>query len=204
MGDSALQKLVGVFKTPQHDWKPSIELFGQFDANKVAKELNLEKIGAQKGEKNQPSSSSQMSDEIEVQIQERIESFKTHAHEIAENQIQTYSERISNLDFEGHLNWQAGPMTVSDIQSQVHLGLNDMNTRRRKLKDIENEYQHFRSKNGLENRTAKITTSLGSFLRVILILILAVFETYVNGTTSRKAVLKVFLEELLRRFRQWP
>ena len=92
------------------------------------KELNLEKI-AQK-ERKPTKFLLAMSDEIEVQIQERIESFKTHAHEIAENQIQTYSERISNLDFEGHFELrQAGPMTVSDIQSQVHLGLNDMNTR---------------------------------------------------------------------------
>lgn len=119
MSDSALQKLVSVFKTPQHDYKVSTELFGQFDPNKVAKELKLEKVGAEKGEKNQPSASSQISDEIEVQIQERIESAKSHAHELAENQIQTYVERISNLDFEGHFSElrQAGPMAISDIQS---------------------------------------------------------------------------------------
>lgn len=188
MSESALQKLVSVFKTPQHDYKVSTELFGQFDPNKVAKELKLEKIGAEKGEKNQPSASSQISDEIEVQIQERIESAKSHAHELAENQIQTYVERISNLDFEGHFSElrQAGPMAISDIQSQVHLGLNDMNTRRRKLKDIENEYSHFRNKNGLQNRTAKITTPIGSFLKILLILILIIFETYVNGTYLAK------------------
>ena len=202
MGDSALQKLVGVFKTPQHDYKISTELFGQFDANKVAKELKLEKVGAEKGEKNQPSSSSQISDEIEVQIQERIESAKTQAHELAENQIQTYSERVSNLDFEGHFSElrQAGPMTVSDIQSQVHLGLNDMNTRRRKLKDIENEYQHFRSKNGLENRTAKVTTSLESFFRTIVILILIVVETYVNGTYLAKGSTQGLLGGIVEAF----
>ena len=89
MATTALSKLLKTFNTPQHDYKISTELFGQFDANKVAKELKLEKIGAEKGEKNQPSASSQISDEIEVQIQERIESAKSHAHEIAENQIQT-------------------------------------------------------------------------------------------------------------------
>ena len=119
MSETALQRLVTVFKTPQHDYKISTELFGQFDSNKVAKELKLEKVGGEKGSKNQPSKSSQISDEIEVQIQERIESSKSHAHELAENQIQTYSERVSNLDFEGHFSElrQAGPMAISDIQS---------------------------------------------------------------------------------------
>ena len=42
-------------------------------AEKVAKELNLEKLGAEKGTKNQPSADSQIPDEIESQIQERID-----------------------------------------------------------------------------------------------------------------------------------
>ena len=46
---SALSKLKKIFVTPQHDYKISTELFGQFDANKVAKELDLEKKGAAKG-----------------------------------------------------------------------------------------------------------------------------------------------------------
>ena len=49
MAESALSKLKKIFVTPQHDYKISTELFGQFDANKVAKELNLEKKGAAKG-----------------------------------------------------------------------------------------------------------------------------------------------------------
>ena len=39
MSETALKKLIKNFKTPQHDYKISTELFGQFDANKVAKEL---------------------------------------------------------------------------------------------------------------------------------------------------------------------
>jgi hypothetical protein len=35
MSDSALQKLVSVFKTQQHDYKVSTELFGQFDSSQL-------------------------------------------------------------------------------------------------------------------------------------------------------------------------
>ena len=188
MANSALSKLIETFKTPQHDYKLNTEVFGQFDAEKVAKELNLEKIGAEKGTKNQPSADSQIPDEIESQIQERIEAAKSTANEAAENQILTYNERISNLDFEGHFSElrQAGPLAISDIQSQIQRGLNEMNTRRRKLLDVEKEFSYFRSYNGLEYRTAKLTTPTGTFLRFLIILIMIVLETYFNGTYLAK------------------
>jgi len=188
MANSALSKLIETFKTPQHDYKLNTEIFGQFDAEKVAKELNLEKIGAEKGTKNQPSADSQIPDEIESQIQERIEAAKSTANEAAENQILTYNERISNLFFEGHFSElrQAGPLAISDIQSQIQRGLNEMNTRRRKLLDVEKEFSYFRSYNGLEYRTAKLTTPTGTFLRFLIILIMIVLETYFNGTYLAK------------------
>ena len=188
MATSALSKLIETFKTPQHDYKLNTEIFGQFDAEKVAKELNLEKRGAEKGTKNQPSQDSQIPDEIESQIQERIEAAKSTANEAAENQILTYNERISNLDFEGHFSdlRQAGPLAISDIQSQIQRGLNEMNTRRRKLLDVEKEFSYFRSYNGLEYRTAKLTTPTGTFLRFLIILIMIVLETYFNGTYLAK------------------
>lgn len=188
MSNSALTKLIEVFKTPQHDLKLNTEIFGQFDADKVAKELNLEKIGAEKGEKNQPSSETQIPDEIETQIQERIEAAKATANESAENQIHSYNERISNLDFEGHFSElrQSGPIAISDIDAQIQRGLNEMNTRRRKLLDVEKEFEHFRKTNGLEFRTAKVTSSAEAFLRILIILIMIVVETYFNGTYLAK------------------
>lgn len=99
MSDTALTKLLKSFKTAQHDYKINTDHFGSLDATKVAKELDLEKIGAEKGAANLPSKSSQIPDEVESQISERIEAARIKANEIAENELQTYSERISNLDF---------------------------------------------------------------------------------------------------------
>ncbi|XOY55388.1 MAG: hypothetical protein ACMUJK_11535 [Rhodobacterales bacterium] len=56
MASSTLSKLIDTFKTPQHDTRLSTEIFGQFDVDKVAKELDLEGKGAAKGANNQPSS----------------------------------------------------------------------------------------------------------------------------------------------------
>ncbi len=189
MAKSALSKLVEAFKTPQHDYKKlNTQIFGQFDANKVARELNLEKIGAEKGAKNQPSADSQIPDEIESQIIERIEAAKSTANETAEDQIQIYNNRISNLDFEGHFSElrKVGPLVISEIQAKIQQGLNEMNTRRRKLLDVMNEFAHYRKENGLENRTAKLTNSTENFFRVLVILIIFVVETYLNATYLAK------------------
>lgn len=188
MASPSLSKLIDAFKTPQSDYRISTEIFGQFDVDKVAKELDLEGKGAAKGAENQPSSDSQIPDEIESQIQERIAAAKSSANESAENQIHTYNERISNLDFEGHFSElrQAGPLAVSDIQAKIQSGLNDMNTRRRKLLDVETEYSYFRKSNGLQHRTAKTVTSLDMVLRILIILTMLVFETYFNGTYLAK------------------
>ncbi|MDA9821092.1 hypothetical protein N9C56_00985 [Paracoccaceae bacterium] len=183
MAESALSKLVSVFKTQQHDYDINTDLFGRLDTDKIAKEIDLERLGVEKGAINQPSSSSKVGDEVEGKIKERISAAQSHAYELAENQLQTYNERISNLDFEGHFSdlRSAGPLAISDIQSQLQLGLNEMNTMRRKLLDIEREYAHFRKKNGLENRTAKVTSSARAFFGVLVVLIMLVVETWINA-----------------------
>ncbi|MDA8860091.1 MFS transporter [Paracoccaceae bacterium] len=183
MAQNALSKLVAVFKTQQHDYEIDTDLFGRLDTDKIAKDLNLETLGQEKGEKNQPSPSSRIGDEVEGKIKERISADQSHAYEIAENQIQTYNERVSNLDFEGHLSElrSIGPIAISDIRSQIQLGLNEMHTSRRKLLDVEKEYAFFRKKNCVENRTAKVTTSTRAFIGVLIVLIMLVAETYINA-----------------------
>jgi hypothetical protein len=188
MSDTALSKLLKSFKIAQHDYKINTELFGSLDAVKVAKELDLEKIGAEKGSKNLPNQTSQIPDEVESQISERIDAARVKANEIAENQIQTYSDRISNLDFEGHFSQlrQVGPLVINEIQTETQNSLNEMNIRRKKYLDIENEYKHFRSTNGLDNRTAKLTSSAHNFVRVLILVLMIAVETVLNGSFLAK------------------
>jgi hypothetical protein len=188
MSDTALSKLLKSFKTAQHDYKINTELFGSLDAVKVAKELDLEKVGSAKGSQNLPSQSSQIPDEIESQISERIDAARVKANEIAENQMQTYSDRISNLDFEGHFSElrQVGPLVINEIQTETQKSLNEMNVRRKKYLDIENEYKHFRATNGLENRTAKLSSSAHNFVRILILALMIVVETVLNGSFLAK------------------
>ncbi len=44
MAESALSKLVSVFKTQQHDYDINTDLFGRLDTDKIAKEIDLERL----------------------------------------------------------------------------------------------------------------------------------------------------------------
>jgi hypothetical protein len=175
-------------RAPVHDYKINTELLGQLNPNTISKELNLESLGNSRGEEEQPTSASAVFDDIESQIAERIGAGKKQASEIIENELLTYSSRISNLDFEGRFFEirQAGPKAISDFTTEIELGLNEMHIERRKLKDIEIESEHFRKINGLEFRTAKVPTDLEQVLRSMLIVILVIIETYFNGTFLAK------------------
>ena len=189
MANNSLKKLVEVFKTVQHPYKPSTEFFGQLDVDRLAKELKLEENGTKKGKKNEPTTTSQVPDKIETKIRESVESSKKEAHHLAENELHAYNERISNLDFEGHFSQLrlTGPKVVSEIQANVTLSLNEMFRRRRKLLAVQSEFEKFQSKNGLTDRTAKVPGSAEKFLRYLILIILFVSETYFNGTYLAKS-----------------
>ena len=188
MAESQLKKIVRALSVSQHDYKVSTELFGQLSVEKIAKELGLEKVGAEKGAKNQPTSSSQVRDEIETKIAERVEAAKKAAHQLAEDERHTYNERISNLDFEGHFSEirQAGPKAIVDLEVAMERGLAEMHTSRRKLLNTEREFNKFRQKHKLEDRTAKVPSGPETALRYLLLLILGVIETYANSVYLAK------------------
>ncbi len=188
MAESQLKKIVRALSASQHDYKVSTELFGQLSVEKIAKELDLEKIGAEKGAKNQPATSSQVRDEMETKIAERVESAKKAAHQLAEDERHTYNERISNLDFEGHFSEirQAGPKAIVDLEVAMERGLAEMHTSRRKLLNTEREFNKFRQKHDLEDRTAKVSSGPDTALRCLLLIILGVIETYSNSVYLAK------------------
>lgn len=183
MAENALSKLVAAFQAPQHDYDINTAIFGRLDTDKIAKDLKLEELGTENGSNDRPAANSKTRDNVEGKIKESISDAQAHAYELAEHQIQTYNERISNLDFEGHFSELrvVGPNTISDISAEIALGLNEMHTRRRELLDIENEYKVFREVNGLQNRTAKITTSNRAVIGVLVVFAMLLAETWINA-----------------------
>ncbi|MCY4445878.1 MAG: hypothetical protein OXC02_05385, partial [Rhodobacteraceae bacterium] len=188
MALKGLKEFIKKLKTPV-DGYDLIDMFGKIDHEKIAKDLNLKEVGAERGKRNLPSADSTIDDEIESQIKEKIESAKLKAYLLALDHIVTLDQRISNLDFEGHFTElrHNSLLTISEIQTEIEIGLNEMYTRRRKYLEAKKEFTLFRKINSLEHRTAKITTPFGKTLRVLIILIMVVVETYFNGIYLAKS-----------------
>ena len=89
----------------------------------IARELNLEKLGEERGSSDLPQVSSKALDEIETQISERLEALKVTASEQAENQALAYNRRIASLDFEGQFGriTQLGPEAVMNSGQKLKI-----------------------------------------------------------------------------------
>ena len=56
--ESALSRLAKNLSSPGHDYRINTELFGTIDTARISRELDLENQGRERGQQNQPASSS--------------------------------------------------------------------------------------------------------------------------------------------------
>ena len=127
-------------------------------------------------------------DDIEADIKETIDSSKKTAHELAENEIYTYNDRISSLNFDEQFTeiQRQGSEAVMEFRAMVSTNVAEMHVKRRRLQDVENEVNVFRNRNGLRDRTARMPSSLSQLLKALLIVIILLIETAVNGSYLAK------------------
>src|SRR5208282_5337578 len=97
---SALARLRALLNQPQHVYRPATEIFLDLNVNLIADELQLAKHGMERGKENRPDKDAQTDDDIEHQIVERVESHKQDGHSIYLDQLHTYDERLTALNFE--------------------------------------------------------------------------------------------------------
>ena len=153
---SALARLVGGLKREQHDYRASLDVFPALNVAKLAADLKVGQLGAQRGAKNEPSSDSAVLDDVESLIVERIEAEKNSAHGILLDELHLYKERLSGLDFEGRFATirQAAPAAVSEFRAEAAQGRDELHSLRRHLRDVEFERDDFRRRHKLR-RTAR-------------------------------------------------
>jgi hypothetical protein len=112
---SALGRLVNGLKREPHDYRASLEVFPALNIDKLAADMRLAKIGAERGAKEEPASSAAAFDDAEIRIVERVEAEKNAAHATLLDELRIYKERSAGLDFEGRFGAirQAAPAAVS-------------------------------------------------------------------------------------------
>jgi hypothetical protein len=99
---SALGRLLGLLNEPQHVYRPATQIFLDLNVSRIADELQLTKHGMERGKENRPDKYAQTFDDIEHQIEERVGTHKQDGHSIYLDQLHTYDERLTALNFEEH------------------------------------------------------------------------------------------------------
>ncbi len=179
---SALGRLLHGLKREQHDYRASLELFPALNIDKLADDMGLATIGADRGSREEPASDSVVFDEVENRIVERVETEKNAAHGLLLDQLRTYQERLSGLDFEGRFGTirQAAPAAVTEFRAEAAQGRDELHSLRRHLRDLEMEHEEFRRRNRLK-RTAHWASGGNLTVKVGILLALFVFEVFLNG-----------------------
>src|SRR5262244_4007623 len=179
---SALARLLNGLKREQHDYRPSLEVFPALNIDKLSGEMALATAGADRGAREEPASGSIAFDDLENRIIERVEAEKNAAHGLLLDELRTYRERLTSLDFEGRFGTirQAAPAAVSEFHAEAAQGRDELHSLRRHLRDLEAERDEFRRRHGL-TRTARWASRGNLTLKVGILFWLFVFEMILNG-----------------------
>src|SRR3981081_2049384 len=149
---SALSRLVNGLKREQHDYRVSLDVFPVLNIDKLARDLALAKTGAERGAREEPASDTLALDDIESAVIERVEAEKNAAHGTMLDEVRTYKERLTGLDFEGRFGTlrQAAPAAVSEFRDEAAQGRDEVHGLRRHLRDLELERDEFRRRHNLK------------------------------------------------------
>src|SRR6516162_2863723 len=179
---SALARLLNGLKREQHDYRPSLEVFPILNIDTLASDMALAPTGAERGAREEPASDSIVFDDVENRVIERVEAEKNAAHGVLLDELRTYKERLTSLDFEGRFGTirQAAPAAVSEFRSEAAQGRDELHSLRRHLRDLEVERDEFQRRNKLK-RTARSSSGGSLTLKVGILLVLFVSEVFLNG-----------------------
>src|SRR5258708_11648290 len=135
---SAVARLHNGLKREQHDYRHSLEVFPALNIEKLAGDMGLARAGAERGTREEPASDSIAFDDVGNRIIERVEAEKNAAHGVLLDELRTYKERLSSLDFEGRFATilQAAPADVREFRSEAAQGRDVLHSLRRDLRGL--------------------------------------------------------------------
>ncbi|KQV83535.1 hypothetical protein [Rhizobium sp. Root1220] len=184
----ALNNLYNSLRESSHDFRITTDPFPPFDADKLAKSMEIERKAGENGKANVPAPAALDFDDVERAIIDRVESQRGDSFQILEDQLHTYATRLRNLDFDGHFGQieMTNHSSVEDFQADVAVGRDELFMRRKDLRATDEELEDFRKRNRLEKRVARVKGKLETTLKVLFIVFLLLLETAVNGVYLAK------------------
>lgn len=180
---SSLDRLLdGLFRAP-HDYRPTTDTFPDLDPKEVARKLRLEERARELSFRKEHLRPPGQLDQIEHEIIEYVESDKKHAHQLIEEQLQSYSHRQASLDFQGRVTaiHQTAPDCITEFRGELAKGEDALHERRRDLIEHETWRENFRREHGLA-RPARTHSNAAVSLKWGILVLLLVLESALNGS----------------------
>lgn len=178
----ALNRLWETVRQSNHDFRATTDTFPILDPESVSRTLELAERGSQNGADNLPDKTAKAIDDVEQRVVATVEEEKKKSHQVLEDEMQRYSERLRGLDFAGQFLMirKSNAVTLSDFKADVSTGLDELHVLRRKLVGLENEVTKFKKRHKLD-RTARVTSGPSWFLRIAFLAFLIAVEMIING-----------------------
>jgi hypothetical protein len=179
---ASLERLAIGLRQAPHEHRPSLQSFPDVSVDALARDLKVVERAKENGKLELPSLSSSRLDETEYAIIERIFSGRKAAHQTLTDQLETYTQRRTALDFHGRFTviQHAAPAAVAEFRTEANLGRDRLYQLRRALVENEQERDHFRDQHRLR-RVPRVSSPATNFLKLTLLVFLFVSETYING-----------------------
>ena len=156
----------------------SLSVFPEIDEQKLARDLDLERIGKQRGTDNQPREDATEPDSVETKIIDRIGSLRRIGLENFENNRRTYNERLARAgEFRKEVDIIAGK-AKGDFTSAVHGWKATMTRSIERLRETYAHREHFRVKHKLQRPAKQFQ---GWFLFAAITVIFIVIESGMNA-----------------------
>jgi hypothetical protein len=184
---ASLERLASGLRQAPHQYRPSLQLFPDVSVEAIARDLKIAERARESGKLELPSSSSDSLDETEHAIIERIFSDRKAAHHTLVDQLETYTQRLTALDFHGRFTviQHAAPAAVSEFRAEALQGQDELHKLRRVLVENEQERKDFKAENRLR-RAPRVSSHAATSLKIALLAFLFVSETYINAVFLAK------------------
>src|SRR5690349_12627265 len=158
---ASLQRLVDGLRLAPHVYVPSTQVFPDVSVAALERDLRVSERGQANGALNLPAASSGAYDEVEYAIIERIFAERKAAHGFLVDQIETYAQRLSALDFHGRFTLirNAAPQAVAEFNTEARQGRDELYQLRRHVVENERERDAFQATNKLAYRAPRVPST---------------------------------------------
>ena len=172
--------LLDAIRIDRTPYQPALLEFPTIDPIKLRQELALEKRGTEHGAQNQPAPDHAGFDHVEWEIVALIEKAHQDADEFLANNLEVYAGRLARLDNKALADRVQREFddAMVDFKTGVSTDSNRLYLLKKNVLEMEEEYDDFRRKHGL-NRIAKYPAHW--LQNVSIVLLFALVETIANA-----------------------